>query len=256
MSRIARVALALLAPLAASLAACTQQQMVTTAATVPEVLTWEIIPVPQGAGLPTTFGVRSFDAVQSPSRTEATILGLLADTMAGSYDTREQSLADPEYFDIRLHMARIWPERTDAAWLYVEQAMSTAQQKPYRQRVYKLTATDARTLVSSVYELPGDPLRFTGAWKDRSKLDGITPEQLVAREGCEITLTYTDSGTFTGSTRPRACGSTLRGATYATSEVIITPNQLISWDRGFDAEDKQVWGAVKGGYIFRKQSAQ
>jgi hypothetical protein len=27
---------------------------------------------------------------------------------------------------------------------------------------------------------------------------------------------------------------------------------LASWDRGFDSTDNQVWGAEKGGYIFKK----
>jgi hypothetical protein len=27
---------------------------------------------------------------------------------------------------------------------------------------------------------------------------------------------------------------------------------MITWDRGFDAEGKQVWGATAGGYIFRR----
>jgi hypothetical protein len=44
----------------------------------------------------------------------------------------------------------------------------------------------------------------------------------------------------------------LRGASYATSEVVITDEQLLSWDRGWDANGKQVWGAETGGYIFVK----
>jgi hypothetical protein len=27
---------------------------------------------------------------------------------------------------------------------------------------------------------------------------------------------------------------------------------ILSWDRGFDANGNQVWGAEKGGYIFKK----
>jgi CpeT protein len=49
------------------------------------------------------------------------------------------------------------------------------------------------------------------------------------------------------------CPSNLRGATYATSEVVVQHDKMISWDRGFDSRDKQVWGAEKGGYIFMKE---
>ena len=36
----------------------------------------------------------------------------------------------------------------------------------------------------------------------------------------------------------------------ATSEVVVSPGRIESWDRGFDAEGAQVWGAEKGAYVF------
>jgi hypothetical protein len=36
----------------------------------------------------------------------------------------------------------------------------------------------------------------------------------------------------------------------ATSEVVVSPGRIESWDRGFDAEGVQVWGAEKGAYVF------
>ena len=45
---------------------------------------------------------------------------------------------------------------------------------------------------------------------------------------------------FKGATDVNTCKSTLRGASYATSEVEIKENQIISWDRGFDAEGNYV----------------
>jgi len=67
-----------------------------------------------------------------------------------------------------------------------------------------------------------------------------------------VILRKTADGVFEGSTVGKGCASELRGASYATSEVRITPEQLLSWDRGFDAQGKQVWGATKGGYVFKK----
>ncbi|MCK5454144.1 MAG: hypothetical protein KAJ16_07275 [Calditrichia bacterium] len=57
---------------------------------------------------------------------------------------------------------------------------------------------------------------------------------------------------MSGSTRGNDCQSSLRGTAYATSEVTIRKTELISWDRGFDSNDQQVWGAEKAGYIFKK----
>ena len=53
-------------------------------------------------------------------------------------------------------------------------------------------------------------------------------------------------GIFRGSTEAGQCPSALRGASYATAEVVVGPEGIDSWDRGYDAAGEQVWGAEKG----------
>ncbi|MFO0827129.1 MAG: chromophore lyase CpcT/CpeT [Phycisphaerales bacterium] len=182
----------------------------------------------------------------------------LAGVMVGSYSSAEQAKKDPDFRDIRLHMSRIWAARSDGPWLYVEQAAAGSLDKPYRQRVYRLAlcedpARGEGAIESRVFELPGDPLAFAGAWNDAKAFDGMRPEDLLPRDGCTVYLVATDESTWKGETDGESCASSLRGAAYATSQVTITANELRSWDRGFDKEGKQVWGAVKGPYQFRKQ---
>jgi len=201
-------------------------------------------------------GVSRVDA--SPTTRD---LDVLASWMSGSFDSRAQHDATkdaPEnarYFDIRLHMTRIWPERTDGRWLYVEQAEASAQERPYRQRVYRVHA-DERGFASDVYLLPGDVSKFVGAWRRPESLNGVTPESLVLREGCTIRLTRDANGAFVGATEGDACHSERQGAHHATSQVTITESMLTSWDRGFDASGKQVWGATAGPYRFVKQRSE
>lgn len=176
--------------------------------------------------------------------------------MAGAFSSEQQSLDDRAFFDIRLHMTPIWqgrnPDAPRTAWLYVEQAMSTALDKPYRQRIYRVTQIDPATFRSEVFELPGDPLRFAGAHANPRAFDALQPQQLSARVGCELLLQAQPDGSFQGATNGRDCPSTLRGASYATSEARITPEGLVTWDRGYNDAGSQVWGAVKGGYIFKR----
>jgi CpeT protein len=194
-------------------------------------------------------------AEQAAAQPASTLLSTLISYMVGSFDSQDQAAKQPDDFmDIRLHMAPIWPARTDAKWLYIEQATGARQDRPYRQRIYRVTQIDATTFRSEVFELPGDPLKFAGAFADTSKLNSVTPEALKLRDGCDITLVYNPANaTFTGSTRERACPSDLRGAAYASSDVTISSSMLISWDRGFNSEGKQVWGAEKAGYQFAKR---
>jgi len=96
-----------------------------------------------------------------------------------------------------------------------------------------------------------NPLRFAGAWKEEFPLQNLTPDSLVERSGCAIIL-KPDKNYFSGSTIDKNCSSQLCSAAYATSEVVIEENAITSWDRGFNADDKQVWGAESGPYIFKK----
>lgn len=180
----------------------------------------------------------------------------VAGLLEGRYSSQRQSHTDPAYFDVRLGMRRIWRERTGEHWLYVEQAMATALDRPYRQRVYRIEATPEGGAVSHVYTLPGDPLRFAGAHLDPASLAGLEPTDLEERRGCAIYLTRRDDGSYAGATRERDCPSDLRGAHYATSEVVLTERRLDSWDRGHDREGRQVWGAEAGPYRFDRLPAE
>ena len=177
--------------------------------------------------------------------------GKLVSFMEGSFSSEEQSKNDSDYYDIRLHMKRIWPEISSAYYLYVEQAVASAQEKPYRQRVYRITNTYEGRFESAVYTMK-DPLRFAGEWKKENPLSELTPDSLTSREGCSVILTLMNEDIYEGSTEGNKCESDLRGAKYATSEVKISKDVIISWDRGYDAEGRQVWGAEKGGYIFNR----
>lgn len=176
----------------------------------------------------------------------------LVEYMVGSFSSIEQAEKDSNYFNIELEMVQLWKDRTDGPWLYIEQAVAESKDKPYRQRVYQLRKRNDGKIESLVYTIP-DPLRFAGDYKKEFPLLRLTPDSLILKEGCEVVLYQADNGYFEGSTVDKNCGSDLRGASYATSEVMIDKDKMISWDRGFDESGKQVWGATDGGYIFKKK---
>lgn len=175
----------------------------------------------------------------------------LAGWMTGFFSSAAQAAADSAYYDIRLVMTPIWSERSDGLWLYVEQAVAGREAQPYRQRVYRLRRVSAERLESAVFQLAA-PERFAGAWRTPQAFSALTPDSLAERAGCAILLEPRGRDEFAGSTVDRGCPSELRGASYATSEVVIRADRMVSWDRGFDAEGRQVWGAETGGYVFDK----
>lgn len=183
---------------------------------------------------------------------EKSDLDILVLWMIGSFNSEEQAKNDSDYYNISLEMQRIWNERIDGYWLYVEQSVASSKDKPYRQRIYHLYETDG-IIKSIIYSIP-DEKKFIGGWKNISAFDKLSPEDLESREGCDVIIKRKDENTFVGNTIDKNCTSNLRGASYATTEVLITKDKMISWDRGFNDKDEQVWGAKKGGYIFQKIS--
>ena len=176
----------------------------------------------------------------------------LANWLSGSFDSSAQAARDDRFLDISLNSCRVWPSRTDGRWVYVEQARSDALDRPYRQRMCRIRFDGQGRLMSEVFAFPEGGRPPAGAWRDPASLDAFTPELLEPREGCDLYLNLADDR-FEGGTEGRGCTSTLSGAAYATSEVVVEADRFTSWDRGFDRAGKQVWGAEAGPYEFRRR---
>jgi CpeT protein len=173
----------------------------------------------------------------------------LIELMTGHFNSTAQAARDTDFYDITLHMAEIWKKDKENYWLYVEQAVTQNLEKPYRQRIYRVEKLNSQNYQSAVYTF-SDEKKIIGWWKNPEKFDAFSPSDLTLRNGCTVFLKKNADGSFEGSTREADCESSLRGAKYATSKVKITRNGIESWDQGFDANGKQVWGATKNGYEF------
>jgi CpeT protein len=179
-------------------------------------------------------------------------LDTLTSLMIGHFNSSTQAKSDTNFFDITLHMTPIWKNLDkNVRWLYVEQAVTKKQEKPYRQRVYKVQQIGENKFSSEVYTLKNQK-DVIQPHLDMKKLSKISMDSLVIRNGCAVYLEETKKGVFSGSTKGSECGSDLRGAAYATSKVTIDSRGIQSWDQGFNLEGKQVWGAMTGGYDFVK----
>ncbi len=170
--------------------------------------------------------------------------------MTGSFNNSRQASTDTIYTDVTVHMYPIWKDTKDY-WLYVEQAFSDKQDKPYRQRVYKLIRENDSVLKSEIFTLPNASL-WKNKWETPDQFDKLLTESLVLIEGCEVYLKKTGQNTYKGKTKNKNCLNDLNGASYAISEVEINQNNIMSWDRGFNEKDSLVWGPKKGGYVFEK----
>lgn len=196
--------------------------------------------------------VGSAETAGAPAPIAATADDLAA-WMCGIFDSSAQADADSSYYNISLAVSPIWPGRGDGPWLYVEQAVAARPEAPYRQRVYRVQQLGDDLFQSEIYTLP-DPEATIGATPESEVWDGIGPEDLELRDGCDVMLRWNGRDRFVGSTIGESCLSSLRGASFATSRVTVEDGRLRSWDQGFDAAGEQVWGAEKGPYDFVRQA--
>ena len=186
------------------------------------------------------------------------LLHRLSRIVEGNYSSVQQAAADPdkEYKELRLHIKRIWKNRSEEEGLYyyVEQALATNPLHPTRQGVCQLRLRAADDKIENVMYSLRRPGLVVGQWEDKEALVGLTPDSLVLRTGCALVMYQTTAGEdgFRGITDGRECADPRQGAAYTTTDLTVTPTQLIWWERGFDLTDKQVWGPKSGGYIFVK----
>ncbi|MGB0136824.1 MAG: chromophore lyase CpcT/CpeT [Flavobacteriales bacterium] len=179
-------------------------------------------------------------------------LDRLQTLMTGHFTSAAQSATDSNYVDITLHMNPIWASDSNRFWLYVEQAATSNLDRPYRQRVYAVQQLEDSVFRSDMFNLPVDSL-VIGFKGQEEYWDSLHPDSLTLKQDCEVYLALHPDGTYQGSTKGKGCSSTLYGASYATSEVTISADQIQSWDRGLDSLDVYIWGAEYGPYIFDRQ---
>lgn len=169
-----------------------------------------------------------------------------AQWLIGSFSTRDQAAFGREYPDVRLNTARVWSRRKDGVWIVMEWAPPSDLQHPFRQRIVRARLQENGLLVCDLFSFPGQPVRYAEAWKTESRLGDLTPRDLGFLEGCQWVLKRAGDIVYEGGTVGEGCANTQRGATYETSEVRISPDAIMIWDRGFDKSGKQVWGATSG----------
>jgi hypothetical protein len=83
----------------------------------------------------------------------------------------------------------------------------------------------------------------------------ITPSTL-STPLCSVFLkparNSTGQSIYWGNTPADGCPAKVRGAIRITNRILLHPTGMETWDRGFDAQGKQVWGAKAESYRYWK----
>ncbi len=185
------------------------------------------------------------------SDADRALTNIAAEWLIGTFDSSEQAARQPAYRAVQLVTCEVDAPALGERVLYVEQAMMTQVNSPYRQRLYVLEPLSGERVLSRVFSLV-DPAIAVGLCERPDRVS-FSANEVREREGCAVTLAW-NATHFSGGTSGSECRSTLQGAQYATSEVTLHGDRLLSWDQGFNANGQQVWGATEGPYEFSRRS--
>ncbi|MGD1854040.1 MAG: chromophore lyase CpcT/CpeT [Leptolyngbyaceae cyanobacterium] len=164
-------------------------------------------------------------------------------------DTTEQAAQSDRFIGVQMTTCPITVPGQTGLYLYQEQALSESLDSPYRQRFLQIGLSDDSTRVESRTFKPAIPQIWTGLCaQSEPTVDAGDLGQRV----CTVSLRPSALG-YVGTTPAEGCPVNLRGAVRLTNTVVLHQAGMDTWDRGFDADGIQVWGASAEPYRYRWQ---
>ncbi|NEQ49760.1 MAG: chorismate mutase [Leptolyngbya sp. SIO3F4] len=171
------------------------------------------------------------------------VVGYLSRTM----DTTEQAARNSRFVGVQMTTCPVTVTEQEGIYLYQEQALSESLDSPYRQRFLHITLNENANRVESRTFKPPMPEIWTGLCQQADpRVDANDLGNLV----CIVGLRPSSLG-YVGSTPTEGCPVSLQGAVKLTNTIVLHQHGMDTWDRGFDANGIQVWGAQAEPYQYR-----
>eukprot|EP00271_Cylindrocystis_brebissonii_P021495 TRINITY_DN7694_c0_g5_i1.p1 TRINITY_DN7694_c0_g5~~TRINITY_DN7694_c0_g5_i1.p1 ORF type:complete len:335 (+),score=69.25 TRINITY_DN7694_c0_g5_i1:141-1145(+) len=188
----------------------------------------------------------------------------VANSFSGVKSSEEQAKQDPlNYFNIRVSTCPAMDMADGTKVLYSEQAFWRSPDHPFRQRFYlvKPGSKDPKSDAELASYAVGDVEKYRN-FCERSGDKGAKVEEIPGDVGEHLSSVYMSrcergkKCLYEGATKPGGFPQNWNGAVRCTSEVTLFRNgEIHQWDRGWDKEEKQVWGPKQGPYEFKPASS-
>ncbi len=188
--------------------------------------------------------------------THSTDIPTLLSWMAGDFSNQAQAFENPPFFaHIRVCMRPLPYALMDGVGLFLEQAYDFQLHNPYRLRVLKFVVINDKIEIEHYTIEP--EAEFHGAARNPTLLQQLTRDKIIKMSGCTMITEWTGTS-FKGYVEPgKGCKVFRNGKdTYLDNSFEISPQQLISLDRGLDMEtNERVWGSIAGPFEFTQTAS-
>ncbi|MEL6459239.1 MAG: chromophore lyase CpcT/CpeT [Cyanobacteria bacterium J06621_15] len=187
-------------------------------------------------------------------------LNTIAEYLAGEFENKQQAISEPSwYVNLRMWQRPVALFQEDSITLFAEQANVLNMEKPYRQRILRITALTSQAEFKVQFYMFKDPAAWRGAGVNYTLLNSLTPEQLDILPGCALMgnteIISPNQYKFTAKPIPDTrCTFDYAGNTVEVSLGFeATQKEFFSYDKGIDVETrKATWGAILGPYRYTK----
>lgn len=169
--------------------------------------------------------------------------------LVGIMDTSAQAAANPEAPNVRMTTCQVRVPDSEAVFLYQEQALAKSLDRPYRQRFLRIAPSGEGDSVESKAYKPLSAETWIGLCDRAAEQRTIQLSEMNDGE-CSVFLVPIDK-VYVGNTQAGGCATNVRGAVRITNTIFLHAAGMDTWDRGFDANGKQVWGADGQAYQYR-----
>ncbi len=194
------------------------------------------------ASLLTTTAVQ---AIPKEQQVEAVVSHLV-----GVMDTSAQAAANPKAPSVRMTTCKVQINQpANSVYLYQEQALTKNLDNPYRQRFLEIKANADSDTVESQSFKPENGKALIGLCSKPENERKLNLSN-IGTPVCSVLLKPFQEG-YIGETPSQGCPANIRGAVRITNTILLHSRGMDTWDRGFDAQGNQVWGAANESYQYR-----
>lgn len=160
--------------------------------------------------------------------------------MEGDFSNAQQYEESPNAsVRVDLHIRQIWPERSDAIWLYVEQVSPAMPSEPLSQRIYKITQPSPDAIESEMLYFE-NMKNYVGAWKLEAPLKEVKIASLELLESCTVKLNRLSKVHFKGNNED--CTEPLGLQIDHTSlSIDLRPNELVTEHAGYAKDGREIF---------------
>lgn len=173
--------------------------------------------------------------------------------LEGQLSTSQRAAQNPKIADVTMTTCRVQLEpagTADRIYLYQEQAITSRMDKPYRQRILEISASPlSQTVRSRSFKLVNQTQWINFCDRPNQAMHHSDLAEAV----CSVFLKARNAE-FIGVTEATGCPAKVRGAVLIRNHIRLYPGGMETWDRGYDAQGKQVWGADDEPYQFRRSA--